>query len=118
MAVLPGSPGESLVHRGRRLLLLDGALSLRLRWWYGLRRHRGVAVGSDVLAASVGADFVDNESDDETEDEKRRPEDPDWLSDTVAGNADGVGRAHSAEHDDGIAADRDVLAQVGAAEEV
>ena len=81
-------------------------------------RHGGVPVGGEVLATPVGTDFVDDEGDDEAEDDERCPEDPDWLSDSAAGNVDGVGCAHSAEHDDCVSADRDVLSEVRGAEEV
>lgn len=61
---------------------------------------------------------MDDERDDETQDDERRPEDPNGLSDAAARDVYGVGCLESAKHGDCISANRDVLAQMRGAEEV
>jgi len=61
---------------------------------------------------------VNDESDDKSEDDERSPEDPDGLRNSAAGDVHGIGSMHPAEHDNGVAAHGDVLAEMRAAEEI
>jgi len=115
MAVLPDSPAESLDHRLRALLLLDCS-GRRRRLHNG--RSRRVSICGHVLPPPERSNLVNDQGDDQAENDQRRPEDPDGLRHTATGDTDGVGRAHSAKHDNGVAAHGDVLSQMGGTEEV
>ena len=85
------------------------------RWWWWRRR---ITVCGKVCTTAAIADLVHDERDDETENDQRRPEDPDGLRDAASCNVDCIGCVQASEHFDDVSAYSDVFTEMGGAEEV
>jgi len=86
-----------------------------LNW---LRWSRRISVRCKIAAPSVGADLVNDQCDDDSQNDQRRPEDPCRLRHAASRNVHRVGSTQAAEHHDRVAADGHIFAQPRGTEEV